>query len=78
MQTQQDRIIVTMGATAHGACVHHHDFPEVRAEGQSPKEAAAHLANKLAASLDTALTEWRRQSITQAITDVKDFVNREG
>jgi hypothetical protein len=78
MQTQQDRIIVTMGATAHGVCVHHHDFPEVRAEGQSTKEAAAHLANKLAASLDTALTDWRRQAVTQAIADVKDFVNREG
>ncbi len=78
MQTQQDRVIVTMGATAHGVCVHHHDFPEVRAEGQSPKEAASHLVNKLAASLDTALTEWRRQSVAQAIADVKDFVTREG
>jgi hypothetical protein len=78
MQTQQDRVIVTMGATAHGVCVHHHDFPEVRAEGQSPKEAASHLANKLAASLDSALTEWRRQSVTQAIADVNDFVTREG
>ncbi len=78
MELQQHRVIVTMGATPHSACVHHHDFPEVRAEGQSPKEAAAHLANKLVAAMDTALTEWRRQSLTQAIADVQDFVKQEG
>ncbi len=78
MNDLQDTVIVTAGATAHGVCVHHHDFPEVRAEGQSPREAAALLANKLAAAMDTALTEWRRQSLTKAITDVNDYVKREG
>lgn len=77
-QQQKERVIVTMGATSQGVCVHHHDFPEVRAEGQSPKEAATHLANKLAAAMDTALTDWRRESMTQAIVDVQDFVKREG
>jgi len=77
-QQQKERVIVTMGATSHGVCVHHHDFPEVRAEGQSPKEAATHLANKLAAAMDTALTDWRRESLSQAIADVQDFVKREG
>jgi len=78
MNDVKDTVIVTTGATSHGVCVHHHDFPEVRAEGQTPKEAASLLANKLAAAMDTALTEWRRQSLTKAITDVSDYVKREG
>ena len=78
MNEATESVIVTAGATAHGVCVHHHDFPEVRAEGQSPKEAAALLSNKLAACMDTALTEWRRQSLTKAITDVSEYVKREG
>ena len=78
MNDVKDTVIVTTGATSQGVCVHHHDFPEVRAEGQNPKEAASLLANRLAAAMDTALTEWRRQSLTKAITDVSDYVKREG
>lgn len=77
MSSVKDSIIVTAGAESHGGVtVHHHDFPEVRAEGQTPREAAALLANKLAAAMDTALTEWRRQSLTKAITDVHEFVKQ--
>ena len=54
--------------------VHHRDFPEIRAEGPSPKEAASHLVNKLACALDSALTDWRRETIDHAIADVKAFV----
>ncbi|MDG3005704.1 hypothetical protein [Paludisphaera mucosa] len=78
MNDVKDTVIVTAGATAHGVCVHHHDFPEVRAEGQSTKEAAALLGNRLAAAMDTALTDWRRQSLTKAITDVSEYCKREG
>jgi hypothetical protein len=70
-------VIVTHGATSRASCVHHRDFPEIRADGASPKEAAALLANKLSLALDTALTDWRRESLTQAIADVQAFVTQQ-
>ena len=77
METDLSRVIVTAGATAHTTQVHHRDFSEIRADGGSAKEAASHLANKLALALDTALTDWRRESLGQAIADVKAFVTKE-
>lgn len=74
MATDQSRIIVATGATAHTTCVHHRDFPEIRAEGENPGVAATHLANQLTRALDSALTNWRRDSIVQAIADVRAFV----
>ena len=53
MDTEQSRVIVTIGGTASTACVHHRDFPEIRAEGESPKEAASHLVNQLTRALDS-------------------------
>ncbi|MGO8901790.1 MAG: hypothetical protein ACLQU5_26050 [Isosphaeraceae bacterium] len=77
MEIDFSRVIVSSGATAHTAQVHHRDFSEIRADGGSAKEAAAHLANKLTLALDTALTDWRRQSIGQAIADVEAFVKKD-
>ena len=77
METDLSRVIVSSGATAHTAQVHHRDFPEIRADGGSAKEAAAHLANKLTLALDTALTDWRRQTLGQAIADVEAFVKQD-
>lgn len=74
MATDQSRIIVVTGATAHASSVYHRDFPEIRAEGQTPEEAAAHLANQLSRALDSALTQWRRETMNQAIADVQAFV----
>jgi hypothetical protein len=76
MDTDASRVIVTTGATAHTTQVHHHDFPEIRAEGESPVAAARHLTNHLARALDTALTNWRRETIQQAIADVQAFVDQ--
>ena len=47
MEIDLSRVIVSSGATAHTTQVHHRDFPEIRADGGSAKEAASHLANKL-------------------------------
>ncbi|MGZ3433123.1 MAG: hypothetical protein ACXWN0_15500, partial [Isosphaeraceae bacterium] len=69
MEIDLSRVIVSSGATAHTTQVHHRDFSEIRADGGSAKEAAAHLANKLTLALDTALTDWRRQTLGQAIAD---------
>ena len=76
MATDQDRVIVTTGATAQATQVHHRDFPEIRAEGDSPSSAASNLANHLTRALDSALTKWRRDAIEQAIVEVQAFASR--
>jgi hypothetical protein len=73
MATEQDRVIVTTGSTAQATQIHHRDFPEIRAEGESPSAAATNLANHLTRALDSALTKWRRDAIEQAITEVREF-----
>ena len=76
MEADLSRVIVTTGATAHATQVHHRDFPEIRAEGETPEVAATNLANQLVRALDSALTPWRRETIEQAIADVKAFAER--
>ena len=76
MANDLSRVIVTAGATAHSSQVYHRDFPEIRADGESPADAAHHLGNHLARALDSALTDWRRQTLNQAIADVQDFVSK--
>lgn len=74
MATDRDRIIVTLGGAAAGGCaVHHRDFPEVRAEGATPIEAAIQLSHQLTRALDSALTTWRRETIESTIADVDAF-----
>ena len=76
MEADLSRVIVTTGATADAAQVYHRDFPEIHTEGETPRDAAANLANQLARALDSALTSWRRETIQQAIDDVKAFAER--
>ncbi len=77
METDPSRVIVTDGATAHTKQVHHREFPEIRADGPTPKEAASLLVNKLSLALDTALTNWRRETLSQAAADVAAFAKRD-
>jgi hypothetical protein len=74
MTIDQSRVIVAIGATAGSASVHHRDFPEIRAEGETPAAAANYLANQLTRALDSALTKWRRDTLGQAIADIQAFV----
>jgi hypothetical protein len=76
MEADLSRVIVTTGATANATQINHRDFPEIRAEGETPKDAARNLSNQLARALDSALTSWRRETIEQAIADVKAFAER--
>jgi len=76
MEADLSRVIVTSGATANATQVNHRDFPEIRAEGETPKVAATNLSNQLVRTLDSALTSWRRETIEQAIADVKAFAER--
>lgn len=75
MATEQSRVIVSTGATANTTTVHHRDFPEIRAEGRNPSDAATNLANHLTRALDSALTKWRRDAIQQAIAEVQAFAS---
>jgi hypothetical protein len=60
----------------HATSVHHRDFPEVHAEGRSPEDAAARLAELLSRSLDSAPSRWRREILERAIADVRSFTDR--
>lgn len=62
---------------ARREAVHHREFPEVRGEGDSLEDAAAHLAGLLERTLDSAPSDWRRQGIERAIEDVRAFANRD-
>jgi hypothetical protein len=74
MDTETAKVIVSPSPGSTSVQVHHRDFSEIRAEGVTPKEAATHLANSLTRALDTALTDWRRGAINQAIADVNTFI----
>jgi hypothetical protein len=76
MDTDQNKVIVTIGENSSTACVYHRDFPEIRAEGASPRQAAALLVHQLSRALDSALIDWRRDRVTEAIADVQAFVDQ--
>jgi hypothetical protein len=76
MDTDQNKVIVTIAENTSTACVYHRDFPEIRAEGASPKQAAALLVHQLSRALDSALIDWRRDRVTEAIADVQAFVDQ--
>jgi hypothetical protein len=78
MADEANKVVVTTGATAHAAQVHHHDFPEIRADGATPAEAADQLVNHLLRARDTALTTWRLEQVDRAIADVKAFAGQAG
>jgi hypothetical protein len=77
METDLSRVIVTISGSSSTASVHHRDFPEIHAEGGTPKEAATHLIHQLTRALDSALTDWRRDRVNEAIADVKTYVDQE-
>jgi hypothetical protein len=81
MTFNTDRVVVTAEDYAfhcvHGFSVHHCEFPEVRGEGNSAKDAAARLAEHLTRTLDNAPSDWRRETLTRAIEDVRVFAMRD-
>ena len=76
MNTDLSRVIVTIS----GARRLHWSItaisPRSALRVRRAKEAAANLVNKLARALDSALTDWRRETIDHAIADVKAFVEQ--
>lgn len=76
MEPDSSRVIVTTGTTPDAFRVHHRDFPEICAEGRTSREAAAHLVNRLVLALDTALTNWRRETLGRAVADVQAYLDQ--
>jgi len=70
----QTQVIVTSGATAHSVQVHHHDIPELRADGETPASAAVNLAQDLARELDGVADDRRRELFERAHADVEAFI----
>ncbi len=77
MTPNASQIVVTTEEYAcnslHVLCVHHRGFPEVRGEGNSTEDAAARLLEHLSRTLDNAPSDWRRETLTLAIEDVRAF-----
>ncbi len=73
MSADKTKVVTAIDATG-GSEVHHQDFPDIRAQGHSPVNAATQLVNQLTKALDSALTDWRRETIQKAMDDVKAFV----
>lgn len=67
--------IVVESTTANQVRVYHRDFPEIRAEGANAQDAALQLTNELTRALDSALTDWRRETLNKAAADVQAFVD---
>lgn len=74
---EQARVIVEM---CEGNCrglpltrVHHGTFPEIWAEGDSVSAAIAQLVGKLISARETCGSQWHRDMLAQAITDVRTY-----
>jgi hypothetical protein len=82
MLSNPNQVVVTPAGysivASHTSEVHHRNFPEVRGEGHSLADAAARLADLLARTLDSVPSDWRRETLEQAIADVRAFARGEG
>ncbi len=78
METDVTKVVVTQTPDSTSVQVHHRDFSEIRAQGGSVREACEILLNHLSRALDTALTDWRRDTINKAIADVNAFNSSQG
>lgn len=55
----------------------HRLFPEIRAEGDSPEEAARNLFQKMTCALDAkGPNDWHRVELEHAIEDVRAYLER--
>lgn len=77
MNPDASRVVVTTGFTAGTVQINHRDFSEIRGSGDSAADAGANLCNQLTRALDSALTTWRRETIEQAIADVRAFIEQQ-
>ncbi|RUL89319.1 hypothetical protein [Tautonia sociabilis] len=74
----QSRIVVSEGpCEAHGVahtCVHHQNFPENWAQGETPAAAARYLLNMFEKELDSVGGDRHREGIIKAMADLREFL----
>ena len=78
METDRNRVVVAEGVCdchgVHLTRVHHRDFPDIHAEGETPAIAAAYLAGQLTRILDAPLDVASRESAERALDDILLFI----
>jgi hypothetical protein len=76
------RIVVTESCchacSVRNILVHHEQFPELRIEDVSAEHAAKHRVNRLEAQRGMAPDSAHRETLRQAIDDVRAFLDRVG
>jgi len=50
---------------------HHHDYPEMWAQGETPREAVGQLANQLVRALESVSSHDLRDPLVRALADVR-------
>jgi hypothetical protein len=79
MTSHPDQVIVTTESvpplSAPALSVHHRDFPEVSAHGDSPADCAHQLVAQLSRTIDSAPSEFQRTRLEQAIEDLRGFID---
>ncbi len=77
MTQEPSRIVVCPADCAshsvHTTHVHHRNFPEIYAECGTLTETAEHLAQQLLRAHEGARSAWHRESIEEAIADVRAY-----
>jgi hypothetical protein len=68
------RVILTPGSAAEAFLAHHRDIPELSADGATPREAAANLAQDLAREIEGVADHYRRGLFGRALDDVRAFL----
>ena len=64
---------MTPGSTADACRIHHRDIPELQADGATPREAAANLAQDLAREIEGVADQHRRELFQRALDEVRAF-----
>jgi len=73
MAADANRVIVSSDSPPQFSA-HHHDFPELRASGESAQAAGANLAVDLEREIEAAADDLHRAPLRRALDDVRAFV----
>jgi hypothetical protein len=75
MVADPSRVVVSTDQTTQFQ-VNHHDFPELRAEGESPRIAAINLIHELESQTDCTGDALHRDPLQNALADVQAFIDQ--
>jgi len=78
MMTDTNCVVVEPGTCAchsvHMIRAHHHDYPEMWAQGETPREAVGQLANQLVRALESVSSHDIRDPLVQVLADVRAYL----